>query len=69
MKAFIIENVDSRAILNTDDNAAYDTIGKQFAKHDVVNHSEKEYSRRETDGRVATTNTAEGFSLIKRGVY
>jgi hypothetical protein len=49
---------------------AYDTIGKKFAKHDVLNHSREEYARREPDGPLVTTNTVEGFfSLIKRGVY
>jgi len=36
----------------------------------VVNHTEKEYSRLEEDGRLASTNTVEGyFSILKRGVY
>jgi hypothetical protein len=70
LKAFIMENVVSHAILNTDDSGLYETVGKNFAKHDVVNHSKDEYARVEPDGRLATTNTVEGyFSLIKRGVY
>jgi hypothetical protein len=65
-----MENVVSHAILNTDDSGLYETVGKNFAKHDVVNHSKDEYARVEPDGRLATTNTVEGyFSLIKRGVY
>jgi len=70
LKAFIMENVATHAILNTDDNSAYDAVGKNFVHHDVVNHSKDEYARIEPDGRLATTNTVEGyFSLIKRGVY
>jgi hypothetical protein len=66
----LLANIASHAILNTDDNKAYDTIGKNFAGHDVVNHSKEEYARREPDGRLVTTNTVEGFfALVKRGVY
>lgn len=61
LKSFLLANIASHAILNTDDNKAYDTIGKKFAKHDVVNHSREEYARREPDGRLVTTNTIEGF--------
>ena len=61
LKPFLMEHIASHAILNTDDNKAYDTIGKKFAKHDVVNHSREEYARREPDGRLVTTNTIEGF--------
>ena len=39
-------------------------LGDEFAKHESVNHSAKEYAR----GTV-TTNTVEGyFSLFKRGM-
>src|ERR1019366_2731619 len=70
LRAFIGTHVDFSAVLNTDDNKAYHTLGKIFAGHDVVNHSKEEYVRREPDGRIATTNTVESFfALIKRGVY
>src|SRR3984893_4222447 len=39
----------------------YKKLGKSFASHDMVNHSEEEYARRDVSGRLATTNTAEGF--------
>ena len=40
----------------------YAEAGRGFASHDRVNHSEEEYARfdRKT-GRLATTNTVEGF--------
>lgn len=42
---------------------------KDFAGHEVVNHSKKEYARRK-GGKLITTNTVEGFhGLLKRGVY
>ena len=38
-------------------------------RHYTVNHTKKEYARREPDGTLASTNTVEStFSLLKRGV-
>lgn len=63
-------NVDRSANLNTDEARAYKKPGKEYASHDVVNHSAKEYSRKdEKTGRTATTNTAEGyFGNTKRAI-
>jgi hypothetical protein len=62
--------VDKSAIVNTDEHGAYRKATKSFKRHDVVVHSRKEYKRRNPDGSVACTNTAESFfSLLKRGVY
>jgi transposase-like protein len=70
LKEVVRENVDTEAHVNTDESGVYDFVGKEFARHSTVNHSEKEYARVEPDGVVATTNTVEGFfSLLKRGVY
>jgi len=60
--------VDKDAYLITDENRAYRSIGKQFAAHDWVNHSHKEYARGDIHN-----NTAESFSAIleraKQGVF
>ena len=60
--------VDKGAFLITDENRAYRFIGKQFAAHDWVNHSHKEYARGDIHN-----NTAESFSAIleraKQGVF
>lgn len=49
----------------TDENAAYPSIGSDFASHESVNHSKGEYVRGD-----AYTNTVEShFALFKRGVY
>jgi ISXO2-like transposase domain len=54
--------------LNTDEAQHYKAIGKNFASHDAVNHSEEEYTRRE-GGKLITTNTVEGFfGIFKRGM-
>jgi hypothetical protein len=60
--------VDKDVYLITDENRAYRSIGKQFAAHDWVNHSHKEYARSDIHN-----NTAEFFSAImeraKQGVF
>jgi hypothetical protein len=52
----------------TDENHSYQSIGNQFAAHDWVNHSHKEYARGDIHN-----NTAESFSAIleraKQGVF
>jgi transposase-like protein len=54
--------LDSR--LHTDEAQHYKKPGKEFAKHERVNHSEGEYARGDV-----TTNTVEGFfGIFKRGM-
>jgi transposase-like protein len=66
----LAECVEKSAIVNTDDHPAYRPALKQYAKHDVVNHTKKEYQRINPDGSIAHVNTCESFfSLLKRGVY
>jgi hypothetical protein len=49
----------------TDEFMTYTGLGWNFASHQTVNHSQKEYVRGE-----AYTNTVEGyFSILKRGIY
>jgi transposase-like protein len=55
------QHVAESAHLNTDEAPVYKKPGKAFASHDVVNHSKEEYVRHDVSGRIATTNTAEGF--------
>jgi len=70
LKPILSEHIARESRLNTDENKVYLFAKKRFASHDVVNHSEKEYSRLEDDGRLASINTVEGyFSILKRGVY
>jgi transposase-like protein len=64
LKRSIQEHVEKSAILMTDELIGYKKIGKDFADHQTVNHSQKEYVRGEV-----STNTVEGyFSLLKRGL-
>jgi ISXO2 transposase-like protein/transposase-like zinc ribbon protein len=58
------QNVSTESRLHTDEAQHYKSIGPEFAAHERVNHSEKEYARGDV-----TTNTVEGFfSIFKRGM-
>lgn len=62
IQAILKENVAESAKLHTDESPLYVEPGKGFASHDTVNHSEKEYARKDTaTGRIITTNAAEGY--------
>ena len=64
LRTALRKHVDPNATLMTDEYQIYDVAGKEFARHDRVNHGRKEYVRGD-----AYTNTAEGFfSLLKRGI-
>lgn len=64
VRKIIDQNVDKASTLNTDEGAMYTPSGKEFAKHQVVHHGNKEYVRGD-----AYTNTIEGyFSIFKRGM-
>lgn len=56
LREALAEMVDPTATLHTDEYNGYRPIGREYAGHETVNHSEKEYAR----GSV-TTNSAEGF--------
>jgi transposase-like protein len=81
--AIVRENVSRETQLHTDESRLYTRVGKDFAAHETVNHSAKEYVRYwnevtdklRPDGKpvvettVITTNTIESyFSLFKRGM-
>jgi transposase-like protein len=58
------ENIRRESRLMTDEANFYKEVGKDFASHDAVNHTAKEYVRGEI-----TTNTVEGYySIFKRGM-
>lgn len=64
LRPILNANIAKQARLMTDEAAVYPKLGKEFASHDVVNHSLKEYSRGD-----ATTNSVESsFALLKRGL-
>jgi hypothetical protein len=70
IKPIMKAHVEVGTRIQTDEAVVYHAMRDEFPDHDVVTHRDGEYSRREADGRLVTTNTVEGyFSLIKRGIY
>jgi len=60
----LFRHVHRTTTLMTDDAGQHRPLGREFARHEVVNHSAEEYVRGD-----AHSNTAEGcFSILKRGV-
>jgi len=58
------ENIARETRLHTDESRLYHKVGKEFAAHETVVHSQDEYVRGDV-----TTNTIEGyFSIFKRGM-
>lgn len=65
LREAIVTQVDRASYLMTDEAMQYITIGREFAGHGTVNHSDEEYVR----AYFWHTNTAEGyFSILKRGI-
>lgn len=64
LRPIMVEQIDKATALMTDDAGQYRRMGKDFARHEVVNHGILEYVRGD-----AHTNTIEGyFSVLKRGI-
>lgn len=60
----LVRNADRKSRLHTDESNLYPTVGAEFAKHETVNHSAKEYARGDV-----TTNSVEGFfGIFTRGL-
>ena len=57
--------IDKKARLMTDEARIYNKVGKEFASHESVNHSAKEYAR----GDVTTNTVESSFAILKRGLY
>jgi transposase-like protein len=58
------DNIARETRLHTDESRLYVKVGAEFAAHETVNHSAKEYARGDV-----TTNSVEGyFSIFKRGM-
>jgi transposase-like protein len=64
VEGIIRENIRKESRLMTDEGRHYRAIGREFASHDSVSHSEDEYVR-----GVVHINTVEGYySVFKRGM-
>lgn len=65
LRPILTSQIAAKAKLMTDDAQVYRTLGSDFAKHGVVNHSAGEYVR----GSVTTNTVESSFALLKRGLY
>lgn len=64
LRPALVSQIHHNTFLCTDDAGQYRHMGKDFARHEVLNHSIEEYVRGD-----AHTNTVEGyFSILKRGI-
>jgi transposase-like protein len=62
--SIVRNNIARETRLHTDESKFYVMVGREFAAHETVNHSVKEYARGDV-----TTNTVESyFSVFKRGM-
>ncbi len=68
------ENIRRESHMMTDEGSWYKGVGKEFARHETVNHSEDEYVRDTNafmfpggERYVIHTNTVEGFYSIFKG--
>lgn len=64
LKAAIRELVDTDAKLMSDENSAYNGLAPEFASHETVSHSTKEYAR----GNVHCNTAESSNALVKRGL-
>lgn len=69
IKPILAAHIDPKSHLVTDESSVYYMLKPDYAKHSTINHSRKEYARKEENFNV-TTNTVESFfSLLKRSNY
>jgi transposase-like protein len=65
LRPIIVKHASRKSALMTDTAGGYHHIGKEFARHEMVDHGKDEYARGD-----AYSNTAESyFATFKRGVY
>ena len=67
LRETIVTQASRKSYLMTDEALVYERLGREFAGHGTVNHSDEEYVR---TGGFHHTNTVESFfALFKRAVY
>lgn len=64
VREILVTTADRKSTLYTDESNLYPITGKEFAKHDTVKHSAKEYVR----GDVHSNTIENVFSVFKRGM-
>ncbi len=64
VREVLVTTTDRKSTLYTDESNLYPITGQEFAKHDTVKHSAKEYVR----GDVHSNTIENVFSVFKRGM-
>jgi hypothetical protein len=64
VREILVTTADRKSTLYTDESNLYPITGQEFAKHDTVKHSAKEYVR----GDVHSNTIENVFSVFKRGM-
>jgi transposase-like protein len=64
LNALLRKQVSKKSYLMTDESNIYSKPGKQFTRHQTVNHSIEEYVR----GDAHVNNAENYFSILKRGI-
>jgi transposase-like protein len=64
VREVLVTTADRKSTLYTDESNLYPITGQEFAKHDTVKHSAKEYVR----GDVHSNTIENVFSVFKRGM-
>jgi len=65
LRPIMVKHVSRKSTLMTDTAGGYYNLGKEFARHEMVDHGKGEYVRGD-----AYSNTVESvFAIFKRGVY
>jgi transposase-like protein len=64
IRAVLTKHVDRKSALMTDEGSEYMPVGKEFARHEAVNHSIEEYVR----GNVHSNTVESYFATFKRGI-
>ena len=64
VRDILVRNASRKSELNTDESPIYTALGKEFAAHETVVHSKKEYVR----GTVHTNTIDNVWSVFKRGM-
>lgn len=64
IRVVMVKHADRKSRHHTDESNLYPRVGAEFAAHETMHHSAKEYARGDV-----TTNTVEGFfGVFKRGM-
>jgi transposase-like protein len=64
LRPLLVKHASRKSVLSTDTAGGYMDVGREFARHEMVDHGKGEYVRGD-----AHTNTVEGFfATLKRGI-